>query len=632
VSSARPAVAGVAGAAAGFVARRRPGRLRRRVAVAEAVAELSHQALTAEKPDDLLRQSLQVAVDVIGAEYGTALRRLPNGELRVAQELGPEPMQPGDVLPLAREKSYVLTVVETGKPLASEDLRHDARITPPVPLLERGVVSGLAVPVRGAEDVLGVLAVHSRRRRRFNRHDVAVVSALAGVVATAWEQALHRERLGHQALHDPLTGLANRVLFFDRLRHVLARRPAPDSGDVAGAAVMFIDLDDFKGVNDSFGHAAGDELLRISAHRMAQAVRPEDTIARLGGDEFAVLCDAIADETAAIEIADRIQGACGQPVELGGSPLPVSASVGVTVSHPAETGADDAATLLGEADAALYRAKAKGRGRVQLFDDRLEWSTRLRRRMEAELQAALEREEFRLHYQPIRRSCDLRVVGVEALVRWQHPTRGLIPPGDFLPTAEHAGLLVPIGAWVLRAACRDVAGWQRDLGRTGDPLWLAVNVSPRQLNDPGLPGDVAAAQRDAALASGSLVLELTESALMSGDAHGEALTRLHDTGARLFLDDFGTGYSSLTHLTDLPIQAVKIDRSFVSGVTEKGRSAAVVSALIALSEELDLQVIAEGVERPDQLEALRRMHCQAVQGFLLDVPSVAPSLAAPTRP
>ena len=597
--------------------------------MAEAVAELSHQALTAEKPDDLLRQSLQVAVDVIGTEYGTAVRRLPDGELRVALELGPEPMLPGDTLPLARKKSYILTVVESGQPLVSPDLRHDSRVTPPGPLLDRGVVSGLAVPVRGAEDVLGVLAVHSRRRRRFNRHDVAVVSALAGVVATAWQQALHRERLGHQALHDPLTGLANRVLFFDRLGQALARRPTPGSDDAGGAAVMLIDLDDFKGVNDSFGHAVGDDLLRISADRMAQATRPEDTIARLGGDEFAVLCDGITDESAAVEIAGRIQDACGQPVELGGSHLPVSASIGVTISQRAESGADYAATLLSEADTALYRAKARGRGKVQLFDERLESSTRLRRRMEADLQAALERDEFRLHYQPIRRSSDLQVVGVEALLRWQHPTRGLILPGEFLPTAEHAGLLVPIGAWVLRAACRHVAGWQRNLAPAGNSLWLAVNVSPRQLSDPGLPEDVAAAQHDAALASGSLVLELTESALMPGDAHREVLTRLEETGARLFLDDFGTGYSSLTHLTDLPIQAVKIDRSFVSGVTDKGRSAAVVSALIALSEELDLHVIAEGVERTDQLEALRLMRCQSVQGFLLDSPSAAPSLAPP---
>ncbi len=619
------------GAAAASTSRRLTGTWRCRVAVAEAVAELSHRALSAAQPDDLLRESLRVAVEVVGSDYGTAVRRLPDGQMRVAQELGPAPLPPGTLLPLAPDRSYVMRVVETGEPFVSADLRCDPRVAPPGPLLARGVVSGLAVPVRGAHRVLGVLALHSRHRRRFGRDDVAAASALASVVATAWEQVSQRERLGHQALHDPLTGLANRARFLDRLDHALARRqPAAHPPGAANVAVMLIDLDDFKGVNDSYGHAAGDHLLTVAARRFDALVRPEDTIARLGGDEFAVLCDQVPDESTAVGLAHRLQEACAPPIVVAESSLTVSASIGLTWSGRPASSPRGAAVLLGEADAALYRAKDQGRGRIEVFDERLQRATHHRRRLEAELQAALEREEFRLTYQPVRRCGDLRVLGVEALLRWQHPSRGLLLPDEFVPTAERTGLLVPLGEWVLRTACDQAALWQQDWERHGDPLWLAVNVSPRQLDDPRLPETVAEALSVSGLADGSLALELTESALLAGDDdHRSALAQLRETGAQLFLDDFGTGYSSLTHLTQLPIQAVKIDKSFVAGLPRNRRSAAVVSSLIALSAQLDLEVIAEGVETAEQLRTLRLMRCPAVQGFLLDRPAPQPVLATP---
>ncbi len=598
--------------------------LRRKAALAEAVAYLSHWALGADQPDELLRESLRVAVEVIGADYGTALRRLADGGLQVAQELGPEPLPAGTLLPLAPQRSYAQYVVQTGEPFVSADLRSDPRVAAPGPLLSRGVVSGLAVPVRGADDVLGVLALHSRSRRRYTQDDVAAAGALAGVVATAWQQAAQRERLGHQALHDPLTGLANRVLFVDRLEHALARRPtAPDSSAVA---VMLIDLDDFKGVNDSYGHAAGDELLTLLAHRFQAMVRPQDTIARLGGDEFGLVCDEVPDEATAVALARRLQEACSQPAALAGSGQRVCASVGLTWSGR-PSAPRTAAALLSEADLALYRAKDQGRGRLQVFDHGLQRSARRRRRLETELAEALDREEFRLHFQPVRRAGDLAVVGVEALLRWQHPSRGLLLPDEFVPTAERSGLLVPLGAWVLATACRQAAAWQRTRRTAAAPVWLAVNVSPRQLDDPRLPDTVRRVLRETGLVAQSLALELTESALLAGgDNHREALAQLRQTGAQLFLDDFGTGYSSLTHLTELPIQAVKIDKSFVAGLPGNRRNAAVVSSLITMSAELDLKVIAEGVETAEQLWALRRMHCQAVQGFLLDLPAEEPSL------
>ena len=616
--------------AAGVTSPLRAGTWRRRLALAEAVAELSHWALSAVQPDDLLRESLRVAVEVVGADYGTAIRQLPDGRMRVAQEFGPSPLPTGTLLPLAPDRSYVMQAVETGEPFVSADLRCDPRVAPPDLLLARGVISGLAVPVRGAHRVLGVLALHSRHRRRFGRDDVAAASALASVVATAWEQVSQRERLGHQALHDTLTGLPNRALFLDRLDHALARRePAGGPPGAASVAVMLIDLDDFKAVNDTHGHAAGDHLLASTARHFEALVRPEDTIARLGGDEFGLLCEQVLDESTAVGLAHRLQEACVRPLDVVGASLTVSASIGITWSGRPASSPRDAAALLGEADAALYRAKDQGRGRIEVFDEWLQRDTRHRRQLESELQAALERDEFRLTYQPVRRSGDLHVLGLEALLRWKHPVRGLLLPDEFVPTAERTGLLLPLGEWVLRTACAQAARWQQDPGRGGDPLYLAVNLSPRQLDDPQLPEIVADALRVSGLADGSLALELTESALLAGDDdHRVALARLRETGVHLFLDDFGTGYSSLTHLTQLPIQAVKIDKSFVAGLPDNRRDAAVVSSLIALSAQLGLDVIAEGVETPEQLRALRLMHCPAVQGFLHDRPAPQPVLHA----
>ena len=603
----------------------------RRLVLAEAVARLSHGALRADAPDALLCELLSVAVETIGTDYGTAVRLLPDGGLRLAKELGPRPMSEGTILPVAPKRSYVRQVIETGEPFLADDLRSDPRVTPPRLLLARGIVSGLAVPVHGPHAVAGVLALHSSRPRRFSRADVADAGVLASVVATAWEQAEHRRRLVHEATHDPLTGLPNRAFFLDRLEEALARHSSPaDRGVGHGVAVMLIDLDDFKKVNDTFGHAAGDRLLRILADRFRRAVRPQDTMARLGGDEFGLVCDSSLDEASAMKLADRLRSAACQPVDMVGSPARVMASVGIAWGNRLLTDPPSAAGLLNDADTALYQAKHTGRGHIAVYDDRLEQATRRRHQLEADLRTAIDREQLRMHYQPVRRSADLHIVGVEALVRWQHPSWGLVPPSEFIPIAEQTGLIVPLGEWVLRTACRQLADWQTDAVRSGDPLWLAVNVSPRQLDDHRLPDVVADVLRETPLAPGSLVLELTESALLPGDTHRrDALTRLRRTGARLSLDDFGTGYSSLTHLTQLPIQAVKIDRSFVVGLPAHPRNAAVVTALVTLSEQLDLHVIAEGVETTEQLHALQMMGCEAVQGFLLDRPEPRPSLAPP---
>jgi diguanylate cyclase (GGDEF)-like protein len=389
---------------------------------------------------------------------------------------------------------------------------------------------------------------------------------------------------------------------------------------------MLVDLDDFKAVNDGFGHATGDHLLRVAAQRLGSALRGHDTLARLGGDEFAVLCESLPEESTALDLALRMKSACDGPVDTAGASVALSTSIGLVWRDVGLAGRRGAAGLLAEADAALYQAKGLGGRQVQVFDRRLERHLRHRRQVEEDLELALERDELRVYYQPVRRARDLRVVGVEALVRWQHPTRGLLLPGEFIPVAEQTGLVVPLGRWVLETACRQAALWQRGSG-DGPPVWVAVNLSPRQLGDPGLVDAVAAAQRESGLREGTLALELTESALLPDEpTHDEALDLLRGSGARLFLDDFGTGYSSLTHLTQLPIDTVKIDRSFVAGLPGSRRNAAVVSALVRLGRDLGLSVIAEGVERPRHLRALQLLGCPSVQGFLNDLPKADPDL------
>ncbi len=408
-------------------------------------------------------------------------------------------------------------------------------------------------------------------------------------------------------LHDPLTALPSRALLVDRLEHGLARARRPRST----LAVLFLDLDNFKQVNDSLGHEAGDELLLAIKPRLIGALRPGDTVARFGSDEFAVVCENLANEAGAVSIARRILEALTDPVPAGGTEHFVSASIGIVV---VEGGGAAASEVLRDASAAMHRAKQAGGSRWELHDDSMRRRLLARVSAERELRDAVPAEQLRLYYQPVIDLEGPRVIGAEALVRWQHPARGLLLPGEFIPLAEETGAILTVGKWVIEHAISDGARWQRAFPELR--LTVSLNLSARQVAQAGIPRIVRDALRDNGVEPGQVELEITESALIdAGEMPGEVLGALKDLGVRLVLDDFGTGYSSLSYLKRFPIDAIKIDRSFISGLGSDRGDTAIVAAVINMARALDISVIAEGVETEDQAGSLRAMGCDYAQGF-----------------
>jgi diguanylate cyclase (GGDEF)-like protein len=436
------------------------------------------------------------------------------------------------------------------------------------------------------------------------------------LLGRAIRYAVERKRaelaLAHQATHDALTGLPNRTLFLDRLAMTLARLERSRRA----CAVLFLDLDRFKAVNDSLGHDVGDRLLIEAADRLLELVRPSDTVARFGGDEFMVLCDDIATEADAILVAERIAGSLAQPFRIDGHELHVGASTGIVIatdrSRPPEA-------LVRDADQTMYVAKRRG-SRWELYspDQRVSIDTRLG--LEAELRQALDRDELRLFYQPEVDVHEGTIVAVEALLRWQHPQRGLLPPGDFIPFAEESGLIVPVGEWVLQESCRQLRRW-REAGICAPAMSANVNLSARQLIDRELPATVKRALEQSGIEPAALCLELIETAFVDDlEASVHALGELHRLGVRLSLDDFGTGYSSLSVLDRYPLDQLKIDRSFVARLDSGERARRLFSSVVGVAQALGLQSVAEGVETRDQLDTITDMGCDSAQGFFLSRP------------
>jgi diguanylate cyclase (GGDEF)-like protein/PAS domain S-box-containing protein len=448
---------------------------------------------------------------------------------------------------------------------------------------------------------------------------------VAGLVVTLRDVTERRRleaELTHRALHDSLTGLANRVLFHDRTHRAVQR--AHRNGTLAG--VLFVDLDDFKVVNDTLGHARGDELLVAVGRRLDEVLREHDTAARLGGDEFAILVEDATHPADIEQVAERVLAALAVPVEVGGEVLSGNASVGVAIS----TDATDAPDLLRQADLALYLAKSDGKQRWRRYNTTLHTALLQRLEVRAALDQAIANEQFVLHYQPIVEMAGRDAVGFEALVRWDHPERGLVPPGEFIEVAEESGLIVPIGAWVMRTAVATAAGWRRD--HPGAAPYVSVNVSARQFRAPGFMDEIRGTLAAEELPPQALLLEITESLLLRDDEQvWTDLATLQALGVRIAIDDFGTGYSSLSYLRQMPIDVVKIDRSFVRSMAGSPQQAALVDGIIRLAHTMGLAVVAEGVEETAQRDLLLDMGCQHAQGFLfarpLPVGELAPWLA-----
>jgi len=462
----------------------------------------------------------------------------------------------------------------------------------------------------------------------------SLVTSFAKMLATIEQQTdeINRfprrlDQLARQAFRDSLTSLPNRALFMDRLAHALTRTERRGEQ----LAVLFLDLDRFKVVNDSLGHGVGDQLLIGVSQRLAACLRPEDTIARLGGDEFAILLEDVKDERGPTSAADRLTGELQQPFVVEGREVVITVSIGIAMSTARRMTPED---ILRDADLAMYHAKGKGKARYEVFDKSMNAPAQERMDLELDLRNAVARGEFVLHYQPVVELPTGRITEVEALVRWKHPQRGLLFPADFVGLSEETGLIVPLGRWVLHEACRQTRQWQ--LAAPAMKLAISVNLSARQLQQPGLVEEIDAVLRETRLDPSALRLEITETVVMHDAPTTLAkLEALKALGVQLAIDDFGTGYSSLGYLKRFPVDTLKIDRSFVKGIGRDVEDSAIVRAVITVAKSLGLSVTAEGIETADQLDQLRTLGCDHGQGYFFAKPMTSdrvPALLVATSP
>ena len=591
---------------------------RTRALQTSAVAAVGELAVSDVSMPKLLDRALEHAVDALDGDLGSILL-LDGDVLRLEAAYGlPDGLVATHVVPLG-DRSLAGYTLATGDSTVVNDLESDTRFVPPPVLLDAGAVSGVTALLHVDGRPEGVLSVYTRQARQYDQDDTNVLRSIANVLAHAIERDRTHQKLSRIAVTDELTGLPNRVLFLDRLHHALLQRPTKQ------VCVIFGDLDRFKDVNDALGHAAGDHLLRATASRLTATVRAGDTVARFGGDEFAILSEGVTGAEEAVTVARRLAAAvAAEPVRIDGREIHVTISMGVVVADAATA---DPASLLRDADAAMYRAKGTRRGGVELFDEQLRASVVERLDLTNDLIAGIPAGQLVVHYQPeVTLGGD--VVWAEALVRWQHPERGLLTPDAFIDLAEETGLIVPIGQHVLTQAVAQMARWSQ-LPSGSAPTAVSVNISARQL----VEGDLVQLARELLAATdldpAQLWFELTETTLLKEPERAIAtLHELKGLGVGLSIDDFGTGYSSLAYARLLPIDALKIDRSFVGGVQRDLRDEAVVRACIALARSFGVLAIAEGVETEQQLEELARLGCDMAQGYVLAKPGTASEIEA----
>jgi diguanylate cyclase (GGDEF)-like protein len=560
--------------------------------------------------DDVLDSIVTGLVELTGHEVAF-LRLVDPDDPDAAEIAASRGLQP-DLLESVRRTPVGVgasgSAIAEDRTVTLDDYATDARRNPTT--ARHGARVAMAAPVRRQGVVVGALVTGSHSEgARLTDEQRHVLEAFAEHASLALTDAAMVDAAFHQAFHDSLTGLANRAAFLDRLGHALAVAERSSSS----AAVLFLDLDRFKTINDSLGHAAGDELLVAVAARLGDCLRDGDTPARFGGDEFAVLLEGVTGTDEAEAVAARVLEALRPPFEVHGRRVSISASVGIAMANRRDQ------DILRDADLAMYRAKSDGRDRHAMFEPQMHAALVEGLQLESDLRRAVEQDEFVVHYQPIVDLTTGSILGVEALVRWEHAERGLVPPGAFIPLAEETHLIVPIGRHVLRTACAQAAGW---VERHGD-LTMSVNLSAAQLEHPDLVGDVAAALRDSGLEPARLMLEITETVLMANEAATIGrLRELKELGVQLAVDDFGTGYSSLTYLRDFPLDVLKVAKPFVDGLGGDGeQGVALARAIIELGESCRLDVVGEGIELNEQRNGLLQLGCRLGQGFLFARPA-----------
>ena len=573
--------------------------------------------------EEVLRRILDSALDLLGATDGSVLLTGESGdELHAVCVRGNDAARDA-VVPFG--KGVAGRVALSREPLLIQgDLTHDRPDHPR---------SAMSVPLVHRDELLGVLNVNVRddAGRTFDEYDLRALSLFGEHAASAIANArlYEAERsnamaLAHRAFHDPLTDLANRDLLVDRLQEAMSL-PLPNRK----VAVLWLDLDDFKRVNDSLGHAAGDDLLREVSVRLRSVLRPADLAARLGGDEFAVVLDDVRNDDDAMHAAERVLLALSAPISVADRTVTVRASIGVALASGTDWSADE---LLRNADVAMYIAKSQGKACVRVFEASMHDALVERLELETTLEQAVDRAELVLHYQPVVELKSGEIIGFEALVRWEHPEHGLLPPMEFIPLAEETGQILPIDRWVLLQACCQARQWQVE-HPDRRPIEISVNLSTRQLEDDSVVDLVRLALEVSGLAPECLVLEVTESFVLRDEVAGaRRLRALRELGVRLAIDDFGTGYSSLSYLRTLPVDVLKIDRSFVGGLGTVDEDASLVLAILSLADSLGLDSVAEGVENEVQREALVALGCMQGQGWhfakAVDVAEAAAMLAA----
>jgi diguanylate cyclase (GGDEF)-like protein len=572
------------------------------------LARFGQSAVVKSEPAELVEKAARAIFDALSPDAIAYIEAdAGTGELVLRTVMGPAAPEGSSTTIRVAEDGAITQVLASGQLALTESAQL------PLPWA-RELGWAALVPLRTDDKVRGVLCICRKRAEVFGAEEVNFLQATSSVLSTALQRIDSEARLAYLAQFDPLTGLPNRALLADRFSQMIVqakRRGSP-------LAVLFIDLDQFKDVNDTLGHAGGDALLQQVALRLQGAVRTGDTVARISGDEFAiVLTDLVRPEDAAL-VAQKIIDGLGTPLDVDGREVFVTASVGIA-AFP--TDGIEAETLIGAADAAMYRAKQSGRNAYQFFTAEINQRSRARVQLGTELRRALEREEFVLFYQPRYQIASRQPSGAEALLRWKHPERGMVEPGEFIPVLEETGLIVAVGEWALRRACDDLKAWQTTAFKVGP---ISVNLSARLFRQPDLHERLKRLVSASGLDPKLIEFEITESQLMQDPQHGiQVMRALCDAGMSIAIDDFGTGYSSLAYLTQFPVSAIKIDRSFVRDMSRDRNDATIVRTIIEMGHNLGFTVIAEGVETEEQATLLHRLGCEQAQGYLFGHPMPA---------